>query len=247
MQNHILNRMILATVLALCMAAAPAVQADVEVVYGRAVNAAGDVEYLEKHTVTYNNGQVLKIQTSFFDADNKVIGEQKSDFQHGPQFGSYEFNDTRNRYSDGVNVQDDHILLFCKETPSDSPNLKNLPRNANQIIGQGFHQFVSSRRHAIARGEVFHAKLVIPSKMDQFDVVIRKVKVDDQRVIARVELDNWLFNLFLPRIEAEYDLESGRLLTYKGIALISDASGKYPQITVTYQYPQGRTLVGANP
>jgi hypothetical protein len=78
---------------AIYLLAAVSALADVERVYGKALNADGDLVFLEEHIVKYENDRIASIKTIYYDAGLKKIGEQVSDFSHGPQFGSYDFKD----------------------------------------------------------------------------------------------------------------------------------------------------------
>lgn len=138
--------------------------ADVEVVYGRAFDDQGRLTYTARHTITYRDGRILKIKTVYTDADHAHIGKTESDFSEDPRMGSYDFSDERQNYYDGARVYPDRIAIFCRDTPDQDMQLKYIPDETNQILGQGFNQFIVDQLEAIAAGEVIHAKLVLPAK-----------------------------------------------------------------------------------
>ena len=197
---------------------------------------------MEEHIVKYENNRIVSIKTIYYDADFRKIGEQVSDFSQGPQFGSYDFKDERLRYRDGARVMSDQILIYCKETPGGDTKKKYLPKDSSQIVGQGFHQFIAANLDSLIRGDVISAKLVLPAQMDQFDIRIRKHKIEGDRIIVRIELDNWFLRLFTPHVEAVYDLSSRRLLSYQGFSMIADKNGKTMQVAVSYDYSQQQPL-----
>lgn len=203
---------------------------------GKAVNAKGVVEYVEYHTVDYENGKVSESQTIYYDANNKKIGELTSEYSFGPRFGSYDFRDIRAQYQDGAKVSEDRILLFRKKSPKDDLDEKYLSKDVDQIVGQGFHQFIVHNLELIAQGEVIHIRLVLPSRLDQYEFRIRKRKVDGDTLYIRLEVDNWLLRLFAPHVDVEYDQKNRRLLRYEGISNLEDASGKHKKVTITYSY-----------
>jgi hypothetical protein len=231
--------------LAVFMGGVVSASADVEWIYGKAVNAKGELEFLEEHALRYKNGQIASIKTSFYDAEYRKIGEQISDFSHGPQLGSYDFKDERLQYLDGAQVKSDRILIYCKETPGGGTKKKLLQREPGQIVGHGFHQFIVANIDRLRQGDVISAKLVVPAHMDQFDIRISKQKIEDGCIRVKIELDNWFLRLFSPHIEAEYDLSSRRLLSYKGIGLIADVTGKTVQVAVSYDYSQQKQLLSS--
>jgi len=211
-------------------------EAKSETFAGKAVNSKGTLEYVEYHTVTFRNGKVSESQTIYYDADNNKIGELISEYSFGPQFGSYDFRDIRAQYQDGAKVALDRIWLFRKQSPEDDIEEKYLAKENDQIVGQGFHQFIVHNLEQIAQGEVFRIRLVLPSRLDQYEFRIRKRKINGDTLYIRLEIDNWLLRLFAPHIDAEYDLKTRRLLRYEGTSNLEDTSGKHKKVTITYAY-----------
>ena len=234
-----------AIVVAVFFLTAVSALADVKMMHGKAVNSDGDLLFLEEHTIKYDNDRIVSIKTVYYDTNSEKIGQTITDFSQGSQVGSYEFKDERMQYYDGAKIMADQILIYCKETPEADTQQKYLDREPSQIVGQGFYSFVLANLDALSRGDVIAAKLVLPAQMDQFDIRIRKSNFEDGSITIRIELDNWFLRLFAPRIEAEFDLDSRRLLKYKGVSMIADASGKNVPVTVSYAYSQKNLQVSS--
>ena len=214
-------------------------------VHGKAINRNGELEFLEEHVLKYEGDRIASIKTVFYDPDYNKIGEQVSDFSHGPQLGSYDFTDERLRYRDGARVMSDQILIYCEETVGDRVREKFIQRDSRQIVGQGFHHFIVANLDSLARGDVISAKLVLPAHLDQFDIRIGKHQMDANRIRVRIEPDNWFLRLFTPHVEAEYDLNTRRLVNYRGLSMISDKSGKTVEVAVSYDYSQQRPMLSS--
>jgi hypothetical protein len=214
----------------------PRAQAHGETFVGKAVNEKGILEYVEYHTVIYENGKVSGSQTIYYDANNTKIGELISEYSFGPQFGSYDFKDIRAQYQDGAKVAADRIWLYRKLSPKDDIDATYLPKEADQIVGQGFHQFIADNLERISQGEVFHIRLVLPSRLDQYEFRIRRRQIKGNTLYIRLEIDNWLLRLFAPHIDVEYDLRTRHLLRYEGVSNLEDASGNHKNVTITYSY-----------
>jgi hypothetical protein len=221
--------------------------AEDQIVIGKAYNSNGELEYIEHHRLRHDGGRTIAIRTVFLDASFQKIGELVSDFSHGPQFGSYEFTDSRAQYADGAKVTADRITLYCRRSPGGDMETKSLPMTTDQLVGQGFNQFIVTRLDALARGEEFRMKLVLPSKLDQYEVCIRKSKIEGDVLHIRVEMANWLLKLFAPHMDAEYDLKTQRLLRYDGISMVEDTSGKNAQVSITYEYEPDKMLLAKLP
>lgn len=207
-----------------------------ETFVGKAVNVKGVLEYVEYHTVKYQNGKVSESQTIYYDANKDKIGELISDYSFGPQFGSYDFRDIRAQYQDGAKVEQDRIGLFRKKKPKYDIEEKYIAKEKDQIVGQGFHQFIVQDLEKIAQGEVFHIRLVLPSRLDQYEFRIRKRKIKGDTLYIRLEIDNWILRLFAPHIDVEYDLRTRHLLRYEGVSNLEDNSGKHKKVIITYSY-----------
>jgi hypothetical protein len=139
----------------------------------------------------------------------------------------------------------DRILIYRRETPQADIKKKYLKRESTQIVGQVFHHYILSNFDALMRGDVILAKLVLPAHMDQFDIRISKNKIEDGRLQVRIEIDNWFLRLFTPHVDAEYDLANRRLLSYRGLSMIADESGKNEPVTVSYDYSRPSTLLSS--
>jgi hypothetical protein len=219
--------------------------AEIERVFGRAYNQSGNLEYIEEHLVRFEKGAIVAIQTIYYDSNHQRIGEMISDFRPGPSYGSYNFKDDRQRYFDGVQVMSNRIQIYCKNAADREKKVKYLQHHSNQIIGQGFNRFIVAHLDTLFRGEQIAAKFVFPAKMDQYDIIIRKQHIVNNRMLVRIDLDSWFLRLFVPHLEAEYDLDSGRLLRYHGVSMISDASGNAVVVNIIYDYPQESILLSS--
>lgn len=238
------DSLIFATLIFTCANISP-VFAEVQRVYGKAFNLNGQLEYVEEHAITYENDRIVAIETTFFDADSRKIGSQVSEFTHGPQFGSYDFKDERHQYTDGARVMSDRILLYNKENPEADTRRTYLAKKSDQIVGQGFYQFIEASLDALARDRTISAKLVLPAQMNQYDIRIRKQHLKDNRLQLVVELDNWFLRLFTPNVQVEYDLKSRRLLWYRGISMVPNEENKSVEVVTTYDYHQPPSKLGS--
>jgi hypothetical protein len=207
-----------------------------EIFVGKAVNKRGEAEYTERHEVTYKDGNVIRSKTTYLDPSNRIIGDLVTEYMPDPRLSSYDFRDMRAKYADGVRVEGQRMRLFRKQNPQDEVEMAYVPLMEDQIVGQGFHHFIVLNLEAIASGKVFHVKLVMPSRLKQYKFRIRKRNIDEGILYIRLEIDNWFLRLFAPHVDAEYDLKTRHLLRYDGISNLSDASGAYKKVNITYSY-----------
>ena len=238
------NSLVYAILMLLC-SGVPFASAEMQKVYGKAHNLNGELEYVEEHVIQYDNSKIVAIDTTYYDAESRKIARQSSEFSHGAQFGGYDFTDERHHYNDGARVTSDRILIYKKENPSADMEKKYLLKKPDQIVGQGFYQFVAANLDDLAQGRIISAKLVLPAQMDQYDVRISKKQIQDKRILLKVELDNWFLRLFSPTIQFEYDLETRQVLWYRGVAMVSNKDRQNVEVVTTYSYPQKPYLLGS--
>jgi hypothetical protein len=210
--------------------------AEVEKLRGKAVNSDGALLFYEEHTVRYENGRIVAMNSVYYDADLKKIGELVSDFAQGSQVGNYDFKDERRLYNDGAIVMSEKILIYRKKNPQADMQRKFLQRESDQIVGQGFHLFILDNIDALKKGQVINAKLVLPAQMDQFNVRVYKKNLQEGRLRVRIEMDNWFLRLFAPHVDADYDIHTRRLLSYQGVSVVAGESGKSVPVSVFYSY-----------
>jgi len=207
---------------------------------GKARDNDGQLLYIEKHRVDYGSEQIAESRTEYFDGEGRNIGELISDYRYGPRFGSYTFRDFRAGYEDGAEVLEESIRMFRRPSPGASEETATIPRTDRQMVGQGFHHFIAENLEAIAADQTLHVALVLPSRLDQFDFRIRKRSSEKGRLVVRLEIDNWFLRLFAPYVEADYDLQTGNLLQYRGVSNLADPQGNHPVVTIDYEYSDPR-------
>jgi hypothetical protein len=207
-----------------------------EVFSARALNQSSGLEYTENHAVSYENEKVTRSRTLYFDPAGRMIGELISEYLPSPQFNTYSFKDMRAGYEDGVSVEGERLRLFRKKSPGANPESAYLRIEPDQVVGQGFHHFLRLNLEAVAAGEIFHIKLVMPSRLDQYSFRIRKVKMEGRTLHIRLEIDNWFLRIFAPYVDCEYDLSTRRLLRYVGISNLEDGSGSHRKVDIVYTY-----------
>jgi hypothetical protein len=203
---------------------------------GVARNEAGQIEYVEKHVVIYRENRVHSSRTTYFDPQNRLIGELQSDYSEGYQFGSYDFVDLRGGLKNGAKVEGDLVRMYTQKDGGRAVETKVIPRVSNQIVGQGFHHFIVNNLEAIAAGKMLHVRMVLPAQLDDFKFRIRRSKIEEDVISIRLEIDHWFLRLFAPHVDTDYHLPSKRLLRYEGLSNLKDPSGAYKVVTISYEY-----------
>jgi hypothetical protein len=144
--------------------------------------------------------------------------------------------DFRKKYRDGVTIHKEKVCLYRQGADEEQLKTRCLPRQNDQIMGQGFHHMVVSRLEEISAGEMIHVHMILPARLDQYAFRIRKRRVEGDTPFIRLEVESWLLRLFAQFIDAEYSLRTKRLLRYQGLSNIADSSGKLKTVDIRYSY-----------
>lgn len=190
-------------------------------------------EYLEngKHTLTY---------TYYKDPNGKLIATRKMDFTKNLAKPDYKLEDFRNGYIEGASVLNEkEIKVFSRKNRNEqlSETLLSVPEPC--VIDGGFNHFVKSHWEEMMKGKVFSFNFVAPIKKDFYKFRIRKIREEIQNgkpaVEIYLEIDNFLLRAFVDPIKIEYDVQSRRIIAYRGISNINNSEGK--SYVVKLEYP----------
>jgi hypothetical protein len=133
--------------------------------------------------------------------------------------------------------------VFHRESTRDSEKAKELPRRSLMMAVTGvvfylrdhLEDFLSERQNSKVR-------VVVPARLDHFGfrlIRLRSPASEDQEVLKfKIQIQNIFFRMFVPRIEATYDVRKKRILTYHGPTNFADPRGKLQVVTVHFHYPK---------
>lgn len=201
---------------------------------GTARDRDGHLLYREEHEVDYRDERVQRARSRYLSPEGGLLAELDSDFPSGVSLPKYRFSNRVANYEEGVECcTENRLEVFHRD------RRKTLEFRPSWVSGQGFHYLTREKLDAIAAGESQEFKFLIPSKLDVYDFRIRSGGRDRnepewQRVL--LEIDQWFFRLFAPKIIATYDLRTRRLMRYEGPSNLEDLQGNVPTVRIDYDY-----------
>jgi hypothetical protein len=237
-QNRVLGR----AFLALALVSAAAARADgtrvdsalVERYEGVARDKNGAIVYREKHEVEYRGGRIHKAFSRYVAADGRELAILESEFPGGVSLPKYRFRNLVANFEEGVDCcKGNQLEVFHRG------KRKVLTFAPNWVSGQGFHYLAREKLNQVDRGQNEEFQFLIPSKMTTYDFRIRSGghdPKDPRRVKMLLEIDQWFFRLFAPKIIATYDLDTRRLMAYEGPSNLEDEKGNIPNVRIDYTY-----------
>ncbi len=210
-----------------------------EVFQGVARDERGEIAYTEEHRTIYENGRPQRNETRYRDARGKEIAVLTSNFTTHPYVPSYAFEDRRFGRRDGTFV-DGHWVKIYGRTDQNAPVRQDQVRlEDGMVTGQGLHMYLRDHLNELAEGDAIRqVRFLVPLEGRDYVFRIRRLESGEPGVAAfSIEADNWLLRLVAPRLDVRYDLQTRRLLSYRGASNLLDAQQGMQNVSITYRYP----------
>lgn len=230
-----------------------------EVMTGEAHFKNGDFAYTETHTLTSREGHLASLvteyrgkpktpelrepssqqpSTEFGPAEAPIIALMRHEFTAPGFLPDYRFEDLRLKVVDRLKVDwtERKISIYRKDGEKEKEGTLKL--EDGMITGQGVYFWVVANLDTILKGEKIRVKFVVPAKIDSYPFVAKLVKTENEKHIIGVSIDNWLFNLFITKLEFDIDAKTHKLLEYRGTSNVADDAGKYRDVIIKFEIPK---------
>ncbi len=219
-----------------------------EVLKGEARFKDGSFAYSETHTLVSREGRLESLTTEYragaapsvevrglASEAPPVIAKMKHTFTAAGFLPDYQYEDLRNSVVHRLVV--DHAakkISLYRKIDGKEKNVA-LDFENGMATGQGVYFWIVSNLEGILKGDKPNVKFVVPGILDVFPFRAQLVKSDSAKHTIKIELDNWVMNLFLSRLEFDVDAKTHKLLAYRGTSNVADEKGKYRDVVITYE------------
>ena len=229
-----------------------------EILRGEAHFKNGDFAYTETHTFTAREGHLVKMETEYRGKtpiaegrvpstdESPLIAVMNHDFIAPGFLPEYRYEDLRLKVVDKLNVDRTAGKITMVRRDGEKEKTGEIKFEEKMIAGQGVYFWVIGNLDAILKGEKIHVKFVVPKNMDSYPFVAKLVKSDESRHTIGIAIDNWLFNLFISKLEFDIDAKTHKLLEYRGTSNVADDKGKYRDVIIKYEAPEISAAVHAS-
>jgi hypothetical protein len=198
----------------------------------------GQLAYIERHTVVYDDRTIIKSLTEYLDPDGKMIGSLRSDYTHNLAAPEFILRDQRHHSLQGLHWTKSKLEIFSQEADRAKVARKMFTPNQQevQISGPGLIYFVAANLDKIIAKKILEFQYIIPGRLEAFDFYIKTV--DHNREVAEfeVEMKSWLMRLFGPRLKLIYDIQKKRLIFFEGLSNLRDKEGQMMSVDIQYRY-----------
>jgi hypothetical protein len=201
--------------------------------------------YSEHHSISIdNNNQRQSSRVQYKSPDGILIADKTLQYDEQGYFPSFNFADLRTRNILNVAAGDTRIEITHTQGSSSSKIevIKAIPDSV-MIADAGFDVFMMKNWQVLVSGKAQIVEFLAPTRNMFVTFKIEQTFLNDSVVGFSLAPDNFFISLLVDTIYLEYDLLSGRILSYKGLTNIEevlngDASGSNVMAHIKYQYPE---------
>jgi hypothetical protein len=206
--------------------------------YGYAYDLkTGKYLYTEVHEQHTQDDQWLGGTMTYFDPEGKQIGRKTLDFSRDTHIPLYHLVLTPSGYEEGISAIGEQVEMFKRHAKGEKEEHVSIDRSKPMAADSGFHAYIREHFADLIAGRTVAFTLVVPGNLDSYKFRIKRVgdtQFEGQPAInLRVEPDSLLRFLVDP-LELVYEPKQRKLLEYRGISNIHDASGKPYTARVDY-------------
>lgn len=195
------------------------------------------VLYREQHSLIMNAGQPVERTTLYYDADNTLFAEKNN--RYGTQAATPDFilTDDRYGYSESMEQDGTRWRVEYKEPKESGEKTLSKP-DYTPVIDAGFDEFVRANWDKLLRDDTVNFSFAVPSRLEWIDFRLIPKSKKDGVLQVEMRLKSRFIAWLLAPVFLSYDIESKRLVTYRGLTNIRDANGEGIQAEIRYTYPQ---------
>lgn len=207
--------------------------------YGEAEDlVTGKLLYREYHTVQYEGGIPVKRTVDYKNPQGELIAEKINIYADNPLTPSFNLIEPDTGYREALSMMGDQLQMILQQPgePVQRDRL-TLPDDL-LVVDAGFDELIRSHWETLVAGDDLTFYFASVARFDLIRFRVERVSNSDQgKVVIRMQLASRLLAWLLDPIQLEYDAESRRLLSYRGLTNIRSASGDNYIASITYFYP----------
>lgn len=195
------------------------------------------VLYREEHTLTIENGQPAERMTLYYDAENNLFAEKNNRYRAHPATPDFILTDDRYGYRESMEKNGQGWRVEYKEPNESGQDTLSKP-DYTPVIDAGFDEFVRASWGALLKGNTVNFSFAVPSRLEWINFRLIPLKQKDGLLTVEMRLKSRLISWLLEPVSLSYDIQSQRLMTYRGLTNIRRSDGEGIKAEIRYRYPQ---------
>ncbi|MCB1199028.1 MAG: hypothetical protein KDK41_00175 [Leptospiraceae bacterium] len=201
-------------------------------VQGVAVDAkTNKIAYYENHNEVYKDGSHIYSNVFYKSATGDLISKKYISFTKSRIAPDYIKNNVvTGGFESSTNLGNGKFLFKNQDSKEDSLEQKVVQISGTTVVDGGFDFFVRDNWQELMSGKKMIVNFAIPARLDYYSFRIYKSATSTHRgrpcAVITVDINSAVLRLVADGLTIKYDLETKRLLNYKGVSNIASNSGK---------------------
>jgi hypothetical protein len=197
-----------------------------------------ELVYSEVHSETLRKTGGIVLTTSYRDVDGNTIVERTVDFSADDLAPSFETEDIRTGYVEGLRYEESTIVAYRRRPSKNAIDERTFDDPVVLVADAGFDRFVSSNWDRLTSGEKLEASFLVPSRLRSLPFDVEKTgegRLDGEPVVSfKMSFRNALVRLFVGSVQVTYHRDHRVLLRYEGLSNIRDAGGDNHDVRIDF-------------
>lgn len=206
---------------------------------GRAFNEKGELVYIEKHEVNYQDKLVSsKVRYLRPDSD-EILAELEINYAPSQILPNSKFQDLRTSRVNEISwiEEEQKIKVSSREDKDSDLKSTTIDVSQNLLSAHGINNFIRQNFDELSKeGASKKFKFVVPIRQEAYDFKVLPSKINETEVVFTIKVNNWFIRMFAPEIRLVFDKETKRIIRFEGLSNITKADGETQDVIVKYTY-----------
>jgi len=199
----------------------------------------GKFLYKEFHEERYSEKKLSESITEYRDQQNKLLSQRVMVFKDDLTKPKFELQDFRSGYIEGSEVlSNNEVKVYTRKNKESELEEKVLNPEEPFVIDGGLTYFFIKNWNSLMNNETVEFNFITPAKLDYFRFRVSKnsiINLGARRGLQlKLEINSFILRAFVDPIYITYDLETKKILSYKGISNINNEQGKSYSVQIDY-------------
>ncbi|GBF39850.1 hypothetical protein [Leptospira johnsonii] len=202
----------------------------------------GNLLYRDFHEETWESGRHISSIITYKDPNGKTFAKKRISFLQNRTLPEFQLEDYRDGYLEGGILQKGNLVkLFFRRKLEDAIQEKSVDSgNHLSAMDGGFDYFVIDHWDELRAGKKIKFNFLVPVETDKFEFVAEKTKEGEYKgkpaLFLRLKIANAILSVFVKPIDLVYDIESKRIMEFRGTSNINDENGKSYKVKIVYGF-----------
>lgn len=190
--------------------------------------------YIEEHTETLDHDVLKETMIQYKDSAGMVIAKKIINYSVNKVTPSFEQNDYRDGYMEGVAYSGNKLVLKFRKNNKESLKTKSIDMPTNLVVDGGFNYYIKENWEKLVAGETKVFNFAVPSQLDYFSFRLYKDSQNNDEVVFKMEPDSYILRKLVDPIRVTYKVSTKRIIKYEGLSNINDKKGKSYLVKIMY-------------